>query len=386
MQPYDSFFRHPFMSDEGLRALSAQALVEAMLAFELALAAEQESLDLLPVGTATALERHLAITVFDVAAIARDAAKGGNPAIPFVKQAKALLPGDLKGRFHCGVTSQDVVDSALMQVLGPRLRACLAGHEACRRAGLTLMADHRDTPMIGRTLMQQALPITFGLKVARWTWGLEQAAVILRTVSEQGLYLQLGGPVGTLAGMRDKGLTVMAGVARRLGLSEPLLPWHTDRQPVLAIGAALSAMAVAADKIALDIVLMAQNEIAELSEPAEEGVGGSSSMPHKRNPVACARIRAAARQVQGAVTVLNGAGVQPLERGLGEWHAEWAPLLDAVLLLEGALESLAALLTGLEVHVDAMRRNLDLSGANAEPDVGASGGQVDRVRERLMVS
>lgn len=383
MTTYDSFLRHPFMSGEGLSALGNDAFVRAMLAFELALAAEQESLGLLPAGTADALTGHLTGTAFDAGAIARDAANGGNAAIPFVRQAKAALPDTLKKRFHLGATSQDVVDSALMLLLKPRLAACLAHYQECRRAALALMREHRDTPMIGRTLMQQALPITFGLKVARWIWGLAQAVMGLERVARHGLYVQLGGPVGTLNAMPEKGLALMAGVARRLGLSEPLLPWHTDRQPILAIAAALSATSVAAEKIALDIALMAQNEVAELSEPAEEGVGGSSSMPHKRNPVACARIRAAARQVVGAVGVIESAGAQPLERALGEWHAEWAPLLDAVLLLEGQLQSLSALLGGLEVHADAMARNLALLGGDAEVDVGASGAQVDRVRERL---
>lgn len=366
---YDQLLRHPFMSREGVAATQASTLLDAMREVELALAAEQESLGLVPQGTADALASHLGDEAFDLAVLADDTVKGGNAAIPFVKQARAALPEALKAHFHRGATSQDILDSALMLLLKPRLAHCLTRLEACRDAGCRLMAAHRATPMVGRTLMQQALPITFGAKVAHWVWGLHQAERRLRAVSGNGLYVQLGGAVGVHSGEGEHGLALMDGVARRLGLNAPLLPWHTDRQPILALGGALDAVAAGAEKIALDVSLLCQTEVGELSEPAEAGVGESSSMPHKRNPVACARIRAAARQIHGHVGILSHAAAQPLERGLGEWHAEWAPLVDAVLLLEGALASLGALLDGLEVHADVMRRNLALTGGAimAEP-------------------
>jgi len=366
---YDLLLRHPFMSGEGLEATQAQALVAAMRDMELALASEQEQLGLLPEGTADALALHLTDDVFDLVLLAADTAKGGNAAIPFVKQAKAALPDALKPHFHRGATSQDILDSALMLLLKPRLARCLSLLERSRASGCTLMSTHRDTAMVGRTLMQQALPITFGAKVANWLWGLSLAERRLRDCAEHGLYVQLGGAVGVHSGLDEPGLALMDGVAARLGLSEPLLPWHTDRQPILALAGALDATAVGAEKIALDIALLCQTEVAELSEPAEPGVGESSSMPHKRNPVGCARIRSSARQIHGLVSTLSNAAAQPLERGLGEWHAEWAPLLDATLLLEGALETLTVLLEGVEVHRDAMQRNLMLTGGAimAEP-------------------
>ncbi|GHB14991.1 class-II fumarase/aspartase family protein [Modicisalibacter luteus] len=366
---YDLLLRQPFMSGAGLEATRAQALVTAMLEVELALAAEQEARGLLPEGTADALQMHLADDVFDMQALADETVKGGNAAIPFVKQAKAALPDELKRHFHKGATSQDIIDSALMVLLKPRLERCLSLLAQTRAAGCTLMNAHRDTAMVGRTLMQQALPITFGAKVANWLWGLHQAERRLSDVVANGLYVQLGGAVGVHSGLNEHGLPLMDGLAVRLGLSAPLLPWHTDRQPVLALAGALDAVAVGAEKIALDIALMCQTEVGELSEPAEAGVGESSSMPHKRNPVACARIRAAARQVHGNAGVIANAAAQPLERGLGEWHAEWAPLMDSVLLLEGVLETLATLLGGLEVHAEAMQRNLAVTGGAimAEP-------------------
>ncbi|WP_110644055.1 adenylosuccinate lyase family protein [Salinicola sp. CPA57] len=359
---FDHFFRHPFMSRTGIDALRAECVVAALCQVELALAQAEESEGVLTAGTAEALASALRPEAFDLEALADDVGKGGNVAIPFVKQAKAMLPERLRSAFHHGATSQDIVDTALMLLLKPRLEACLTHLAKLRRAQGELMRRHRDTPMIGRTLMQQALPITFGVKVAQWAWGMVQAERRLQRVVDTGLYVQFGGAVGVHSGLDASGMTVMADLARILALAEPMLPWHTDRQPVLELIGAVDAVAVAAEKTALDIALLCQSEIGELSEPAAPGVGGSSSMPHKRNPVACARIRAAARQIHAHHGVILNAGAQPLERGLGEWHAEWAPLLDAVISLEGALESMVPLIEGLEVHEEAMTRNLHVSG------------------------
>lgn len=359
---YDRFLRHPFMSRTGLAATRARDQIEAMCRFERALADVQEQAGLIPPGTAEAIASHLDVDAFDTGALADDTPDGANVAIPFVKQAKAQLPAALRPHFHRAATSQDVIDTSLMLLLKPRLTACLTLLARSRAAGAALMETHADTPMIGRTLMQQALPITFGAKVAHWLAGLAAAETRLRDVVDHGLYLQFGGPVGALGELGDDAMALMDALAEHLGLNAPLLPWHSNRQPVLAIGDALDAVAVAAEKIALDVGLMAQTEIGELGEPETTGAGGSSSMPHKHNPVGCARIRAAARQIHGADAVLHNAGAQPFERALGEWQAEWAPMLDAVLLLEGALETLVDLLAGLEVHPQAMRRNLEVTG------------------------
>ncbi|MED5501129.1 MAG: adenylosuccinate lyase family protein [Pseudomonadota bacterium] len=366
---HDLFFRHPFMSSVGVAALRAECVVRALCQVELALAEAEEAEGILPAGTAEALAEVVRPEAFDLEALAEDVGKGGNVAIPFVKQAKAMLPEPLRQAFHRGATSQDIVDTALMLLLKPRLESCQSHLARLRHVQGDLMRRYRDTPMIGRTLMQQALPITFGVKVAQWAWGLCQAEHRLQTVIDTGLYVQFGGAVGVHSGLDASGMRVMGNLAQILGLVEPVLPWHTDRQPILALMGAVDAVAVAVEKTALDIALLCQSEFGELSEPAEPGVGGSSSMPHKRNPVACARIRAAARQIHGHHGVILNAGAQPLERGLGEWHAEWAPLLDSVLSLEGALESMVPLLDGLEVHEEMMTRNLRLSGGAimAEP-------------------
>lgn len=367
----DALLQHPFMSQTALTECSGQAMVSGMLAFELALAEVQEARALLPEGTAEQMRHALAGHAFDISAVAAGVASGGNVAIPFVKQARAALPAELQRHFHRGATSQDVVDTALMLMLKPRLAALDALLLRCRSAAVALMQSHEATVMVGRTLMQQALPITFGVKVAHWAIGLEQAR---RRLAGLELPVQFGGAVGVHSGLDEPGLDglgleIMDELAARLGLSVPVLPWHTDRQPIHALATALDAVAGAAEKLALDVALLTQTEVGEVSEPGGEGMGESSSMPHKRNPVRCALIRGAARQVHGHTTVILNASAQPLERGLGEWHAEWAPLIDGALLVEGALEQAAVLLEGLEVHPEAMRRNLAATGGGimAEP-------------------
>ncbi|GEK48214.1 adenylosuccinate lyase family protein [Halomonas pacifica] len=361
-----ALLQHPFMSQTALAECNTDAMIAAMLTFELALAEVQEAHGALPEGVSGEMRDLLEAHAFDGQAIAAGIASGGNAAIPFVKQARSALPDELKRYFHQGATSQDVVDTALMLLLEPRLASLDALLLRCRAAATALMVTHDETVMVGRTLMQQALPITFGVKVAHWAIGLEQAR---RRLAGVALPVQFGGAVGVHSGWDDPGLDFMDALAERLGLSAPVLPWHTDRQPIHALGTALDAVAGAAEKLALDVALLTQTEVGEVAEPAAPGMGESSSMPHKRNPVRCALIRGAVRQVHGHTTVLLNAAAQPLERGLGEWHAEWAPLLDGALLLEGALEQAAVLFEGLEVHPEAMRRNLAVTGGGimAEP-------------------
>src|SRR5690554_4489812 len=361
-----ALIQHPFMSTVGLSAANSDAMVEAMLAFELALAEVQEAHGAVPARASQRMRTCLAGHTFDLVALGAGVASGGNVAISFVKQARAVLPDELKRYFHQNATSQDVVDSALMLLLKPRLARLDALLLRCRAAAIKLMQVHNNSVMVGRTLMQQALPITFGVKVAHWAVGLEQARRRLAAVE---LPVQFGGAVAVHSGWDTLGLAFMDGLATRLGLSAPVLPWHTDRQPIHALGTALDAAAGAAEKLALDVALLTQTEVGEVAEPSAPGMGESSSMPHKRNPVRCALIRGATRQIHGHTTVLLNAAAQPLERGLGEWHAEWTPLIDSLLLLEGALEQAAVLLEGLEVNPEAMKRNLAVTGGGimAEP-------------------
>lgn len=364
--------QHPFMSARALRENSADAMIDAMLDFELALLSSQEALDACPAGTTDAVTRYLRQPgIFDPAAIASGVGSGGNPAIPFVKIARSALPANLKPYWHQGATSQDLVDSALMLMIKKRLAAADALLAQCRSAAIQLATDHRSTVMMGRTLMQQALPTTFGVRVVQWAIGLEQARRRLLEIYRDGLPVQFGGAVGVHSGWGESGLQLMADIAARLGLKAPILPWHTNRQPVHALATALDAAASAAEKMCLDIAMLCQTEIGELSEPPGEGMGESSSMPHKRNPVRCALVRSSCLQLHGRTTVIINAMAQPLERSLGEWHSEWGALCDSTQFLEGALEQSLTLLSGLEVHQERMKQNLAITGGAimAEPVV-----------------
>ncbi|WP_249976224.1 class-II fumarase/aspartase family protein [Vreelandella olivaria] len=361
-----AFLKHPFMSQHALSECDEGAMLRAMLAFELALAEVQEASGVLPEGASQQMSVQLNNADFDIAQMAAGIASGGNVAIPFVKQGRALLTDELKRYWHLGATSQDVVDSALMLLFKPRLMALDQLLQRCRSAALVLMEAHAQTLMVGRTLMQQALPITLGVKVAHWAVGLEQSRRRLQMVE---LPVQFGGAVGVHSGWDSQGLEWMDALAERLGLVAPVLPWHTDRYPIHSLGTALDAVVGAAEKIALDVALLTQTEVGEIAEPSVPGMGESSSMPHKRNPVRSAFICGAARQVHGHISVLLNAAAQPLERGLGEWHAEWAPLIESALLVEGTLEQVAVLLEGLEVYPEQMQRNLSATGGGimAEP-------------------
>lgn len=359
------FLQHPFMSQQGLAQCNDEAMVKAMLRFELALVAVQDRCGLIPSGTSAKLKAALKEAGFDLAAIADGVRSGGNPAIEFVKQGRALLPAELKRYWHMGATSQDVVDSALMLLVKPRLARVDELLHRCRAAAITLMRTHSETVMVGRTLMQQALPSTFGAKVSQWALGLEQGR---RRLNQVRLPVQFGGAVGVHSGLPG-GLDIMDALADELALCRAVLPWHTNRQPIHALGTALDELAGAAEKIALDISLLTQTEVGEVAEPSGEGMGESSSMPHKRNPVRCALIKGAARQVHGHTSVLLNAMAQPLERGLGEWHAEWSSLLESLLLVEGVVEQAVVLLEGIEVSPERMQRNVACTGGGimAEP-------------------
>lgn len=355
--------QHPFMSSNALKENSADAMINAMLSFEIALLESQELQGLCPTGTAERIAQCLRKPgAFDSEVIAKGVGSGGNPAIPFVKMAREKLPDELKPYWHQGATSQDLVDSALMLLLKNRFKSIDQLLLRCRTDAIYLAGNHKRTVMVGRTLMQQALPTTFGVRAIQWALGLEQARRRLHAVSHNGLPVQFGGAVGVHSGLDDSGMDLMAIIADRLGLANPVLPWHTNRQPVHAIATAMDGIAGAAEKMAYDVALLSQTEVGELSEPAGEGMGESSSMPHKRNPVRCALVRSACRQIHGYTSVIINSMAQPLERGLGEWHAEWAALVNSAQLLEGALEQTQILFAGLEVHEDRMRTNLEITG------------------------
>jgi 3-carboxy-cis,cis-muconate cycloisomerase len=295
---------------------------------------------------------------FDPAAIGAAAASAGNPAAPLAAALREAVGEDAAGAVHRGATSQDIVDTAAMLVAQRALAPLLADLEAAADAAARLAAEHRDTPMAGRTLLQQAVPITFGLKAAVWLAGLDAAVARLAAVRPAA---QLGGAAGTLAALGEDGLAVLAAFAAELGLAEPVLPWHTERTRIAELAGALGAACGAVGKAAGDIALLAQTEVGEVREGGE-GRGGSSTMPHKRNPVASVAALACARQAPGLVSTLLAAMAAEHERAAGAWHAEWRPLGELLRATGSAAAWLRDALEGLQVDPERMRTNLALTG------------------------
>jgi len=350
----------PFVHLGVAEALSDRAFIQAMIDFELAVLERREQNQLIPKNTFQQSKQALDIELFDIDAIGAQTYLGGNAAIPFVAQAKSLLPSDVRLFFHQTLTSQDVIDTAMMMMLKPALERITQDLEDVLTACSVLIKAHRSSPMAGRTLMQQALPITFGTKVAQWAAPLIAIIPDLSQLVQSGFYLQWGGPVG-VSDEDNENNDLPQQVAASLGLSAPLLPWHTNRQPIHAIASMLDACAGAIENIVDDIALMSQSELGEVAEPPIEGMGGSSSMPHKRNPVLCALIKTATLRMHGHLSVVSNTTAQPFERALGQWHASWVPLTEGMALVAGGVSYLKTLLQGLQVYPERMAANLDLN-------------------------
>ncbi|HET8949949.1 MAG TPA: lyase family protein [Solirubrobacteraceae bacterium] len=290
------------------------------------------------------------------------AAESGNPVVPLVEALRELAGPEV----HRGATSQDILDTAAMLVVRDALVPLREDLAAAADAAARLAAEHRATPVIGRTLLQQAVPTTFGLKAAGWMGALDTAG---RRLAAFRPAAQLGGPAGTLDGL---GPEVLARYAALLGLDEPALPWHTDRTRIAELAGALGTACGAIAKAAGDVVLLAQTEVGEVREAAP---GGSSSMPHKRNPIAAISARACARQAPGLVATLLATMEQEHERAAGAWHAEWAPLRALLVATGSAADWLRTCLDGLEVDAERMRANL---GGLDEGAVANAAALVDR--------
>jgi 3-carboxy-cis,cis-muconate cycloisomerase len=285
-----------------------------------------------------------------------------NPAIPLVKQLAALVEKDNleAARFvHWGATSQDVNDTGLMLQVRQAFDLIQGDLESLCESLSDLAKKHRSTPIAGRTLMQHAPPTTFGVKVAGWLDAMNRHRERLQQTRARVLVLQFGGAVGTLAALREKAMPVAHALANELPLELPPAPWHAHRDRIAEVATTLGLCVGTLGKIARDISLHMQTEIGEIFEPAAEGRGGSSAMPHKRNPVSAGIALSAATRVPGLVSTLLNAMVQEDERGLGNWHAEWETLPQIFRLTGGALHQMAAIIPQLEIDATLMRRNLD---------------------------
>ena len=352
-------FAEMFVPEDIRAATSGRAWVQAMLDFEAALAAVEAQAGIIPKEAAAAIEPACRADNFDAAALGREGRSTANPAAPLVSALTEAVEGDAAGFVHWGATSQDVMDTAAMLVASRTLALVDGELDRVAAACAGLADDHRGTVMVARTLLQQALPTTFGLKAAGWLATVVEARERLAAIH---LPAELGGGAGTLASLGPQGLRVLELLADQLGLEEPLLPWHTARGSVAELGAALALAAGALGKIALDVKLLAQTEVAEVAEPAGEGRGASSTLPQKRNPVGSALAIACAHQVHGAASILLGAMAQEHERAAGAWQAEWPALSDALAYTGGAAAAMAEVLGGLEVRPERMRENLESTG------------------------
>src|SRR6202165_110824 len=356
-EPNEVLFSTPTMS----AAFSPEAHVRGMLAFEAALARAEARAGIIPQEAASAIAASCNVELFDVASLYREAAVAGTPAIPLVRMLTAQVEGEARKFVHWGATSQDAIDTALMLQMRDGLDLLLTGLVDVCAACATLAEKHRHTLMAGRTLLQQALPITFGLKAARWLALATRQVYALRERRGKALAVQLGGAAGTLASLGDKGLQVIELLAGELDLPVPNLPWHTERDRLAEIASALGVVAGAMAKIASDVALLAQTEVGEVSEGTAPGKGGSSAMPQKHNPVDATRAIASARLAIGVVPVILSAMTQEHERAVGGWQAEWVAIPNLFRFTASAVERVREAVGGLQVDPVRMKANLDLT-------------------------
>jgi 3-carboxy-cis,cis-muconate cycloisomerase len=365
------------------RELTDTAFVQAMLDAEVGLAralaahglADTRTVDELTAACADAAQ-------YDIAKIGRSTADYGTPIPGLLAEIRARISAEAAKTLHRGATSQDIVDTALVLVtqraLTPLQQELAGANQLCA----DLADAHRTTVMAGRTLLQQAEPITFGLKAAVWLAGLTDAAQTVRTTGARAAVVQLGGAAGTLAAYDGRGTDILSAYAAELNLSDPGLPWHTVRVRTASLASALGILAGAVGKIARDLILLAQTEVAEAAEQADGARGGSSAMPHKHNPVGAVAVLACAERTPGLVATVLAAMPQEHERAAGAWQSEWEPLLELLGLTGSAVTSLRQTLGMLEVDADRMTANLaPLRKTTAQPpaeQLGATQALIDR--------
>jgi 3-carboxy-cis,cis-muconate cycloisomerase len=357
-------FDHLFRSEEVGKIFSSQACLQGMLDFEAALARAEARAGVIPSRAATAIAAKCKAELFDVAALAQAAKLGGNLAIPLVKALTAGIAQtdkDAARYVHWGATSQDAIDTGMVMQVREALKSIAKDLDRLAVGLSKLAAKHRSTIVVGRTWMQQALPTTFGAKVAGWLDALGRHSERLQQTQRRALVLQFGGAVGTRAALGERGSEVAKNLAEELRLELPEVPWHSHRDRVTEVATTLGLCVGTLGKIARDIALHAQTEVGEVSEPSGHGRGGSSTMPHKRNPVTSAVVLSAATRVPALVSTMLSAMPQEQERGLGGWHSEWETLPDIIRLTAGALHQMAETAPRLEIDSERMKQNLEAS-------------------------
>lgn len=355
----------PLLRTEALTDMFGdERLVQGMLDFEAALATAQARCGVIPNAAVEPISAACRASLIDLTTLATAAASAGNLAIPLVKQLTQRVKNtdpEAARYVHWGATSQDAIDTGLMLQLQQAL-----GETETRLARLiSVLAEqvmrHQHTLLPGRTWMQHALPITYGLKLAGTLDALLRWQERLAQMRPRVLALQFGGAAGTLASLKEKGPEVAQALAAELNLMLPDTPWHSQRDRLIELASWYAGLCGTLGKFANDFALMMQTEVAEVSEPIAEGRGGSSAMPHKRNPVSCAAILAAVTRVPGLMATLYASQIQQHERALGGWQAEWETLPELVMLAGGVLENSEYLVKGMQVNTHKMRDNLDIT-------------------------
>jgi 3-carboxy-cis,cis-muconate cycloisomerase len=356
-QLFNAYFSQAQMSD----VFCDHGRLQAMLDFEAALARAQVSTGLIPAEVLAAIEASCHAQLFDVDELATAIGSAGNSAIPLVKALGKKIAADSPAAeryLHLGATSQDVMDSGLVLQLR-RAIELLENDLAVLADSLASQAlRYSATALAGRTWLQQATPVTLGMKIAGWLGAISRHRERLREIKPRLLCLQFGGASGTLAALGEQALPVASALARELHLTLPEQPWHTQRDRLVEFAAWLGLLAGSLGKLGRDISLLMQTEVGELFEPAAAGKGGSSTMPHKRNPVGAAVMISAAVRAPGLVATMFAALPQEHERSLGLWHAEWETLPQLCCLVSGSLQQALQMVPELEVDAERMLRNL----------------------------
>ncbi len=360
--PGDSQIFGPLFGDDRVDELFSDArYLQTIIEVEVALAKVQGQAGLIPSEAADRIGRRGGSLEADTSRLAAATARDGFPIVELVRQLRAHVGGDAASFVHWGATTQDVIDTALMLRLRKGLAVIAGSLDQVIEQLADLARKHGDTLMVARTHAQQALPTTFGYKVARWLAPLLRHRDRLGELRPRLLVVQLGGAAGTLASFGEKGPEVQQALAAELGLATPLGPWHAQRDALAELAGWLSMVTGGLGKFALDVILMSQTEVGEVHESADGGGGGSSAMPQKRNPIRSEAILAAARQNAVLLGGVHQALVQEHERGTHGWQLEWMTLPPMVGLTSGALKNAACLSAGIQVDEDRMRRNVHRS-------------------------
>ncbi|MDP6390958.1 MAG: adenylosuccinate lyase family protein [Alphaproteobacteria bacterium] len=359
---FESKIFRDLLSTEAMRLVfSDEQLVARYIEVEIALARVQARLGMIPEAAALAIGEGAKVEIIDLDAMGARAEIVGYPILPLVEQIVAKLPQGLGEWVHWGATTQDIMDTGLVLQLRQALALIEADLRSLADILRTMAKQHRDTPMAGRSHMQQALPITFGYKVAVWLSGIERHLRRLHEIRPRVLIAQFAGAAGTLASLGEDGFKVQDGLAHELGLGRPEATWHVMRDSLAEVVCFLGLVTGTLAKIAVDITLMVQSEVAEAREPFVEGRGSSSTMPQKRNPIASEVLIVTAAAVRQDVGLMLEGMLHDHERASGAWQMEWIALPRAFIAASGALKQALDVLGGLEVDAAAMQRNLDLS-------------------------